>query len=818
MEEGPFQFDAVERQERLLDELWTRAGHDFESCDLFRKICEVSGWSPDIERQGLASLPWVPTQYFKHAGKELISVEAENIHRYLYSSATSGFPSMIGLDKGTARRQTKALISVLGEFIGKERRPFLICDVQPGSAQSHEMSARAAAGLGFQTFASDVSYALALGQEKGLRADLDRLKTFIESAHSKNDPVILFGFTFLLFTLLLEPLAAEGQSFPLPPGSRILHIGGWKRLEEHKVGREEILSLTGSVFGIGAEGVHDIYGFTEQMGTLHVECAHGFKHAPAFADVIVRDPLSLEPLEDGEIGVGQFVTTVPTSYPGWSVLTDDLVRVIFRDRCDCGRNGTGFEVIGRDNTSEVRGCGDVLAEKIIVASPVKSVETDQQPLSSEIKSGPSVYRVYGDDRLSPVSNWDSLEKAVRGAGNKLAKVSVDDIAALLNKAADIWSDKESSLAVYFPEGLSFVINFIRSGQLQKMLDGSLRAGRGVLDGFRYFDGDVQRIRAKPRGVACHWLAGNVPTLGILSLLMSLTTKNANIVKLPSGGSMVLPQMLNVLTGVEIEKSDGKIINGKILTDAVAVLSFGSENISASEEMAGRADVRMAWGGSDAVKSVMALPRKYDAEDIVFGPKLSVEAIAREALPSDARARRLARAVATDCSVFDQQACASAHVVFVEAGGGVSPEEFAAYLARAMEDAVKRIPRGPMSGKTAGDIQTSRARHLMGGKVFHGAGLEWSVLFKDTLDRPDPLYGRAAQVRAVDDLSQISELLDRDTQVVGLALDTARRAELADLFSDAGVDRIAEPGHMADFASPWDGIFPVERLVRWVSLF
>ena len=45
------------------------------------------------------------------------------------------------------------------------------------------------------------------------------------------------------------------------------------------------------------------------------------------------------------------------------------------------------------------------------------------------------------------------------------------------------------------------------------------------------------------------------------------------------------------------------------------------------------------------------------------------AIGAESLQAEANIRKLAKQVATDCSVFDQYACASPHTIFVERGGG-----------------------------------------------------------------------------------------------------------------------------------------------------
>ena len=86
--------------------------------------------------------------------------------------------------------------------------------------------------------------------------------------------------------------------------------------------------------------------------------------APVYSEVIVRDPVTLESLPDGMPGLLEFITPLPHSYPGIALLLDDMGRIVSRDRKQGGRYGTRFEVLGRAQGSEIRGCGDTLPEQI----------------------------------------------------------------------------------------------------------------------------------------------------------------------------------------------------------------------------------------------------------------------------------------------------------------------------------------------------------------------------------------------------------------------------------------------------------------------
>lgn len=830
LDAAPFGVAPDEARRRILRELNNEFRYQYDSCALFRKVADSFGWDPEKPSERLEDLPYLPVQYFKEAGRLLVSISNDTRHRLLHSSGTSGRHSTVVLDQETARRQTKALVSTLGDFIGKERRRFIVCDVPPAPGASHELSARAAAMTGFLSFARSRTYILKTTQTGGFEIDFPALESFFDEMSRDPTPVCLAGFTVLLYTALLEPLQGVGKSFSMPPGTVIIHIGGWKKLKDRAVDRITLAQAARDVFDVPAEAILDIYGFTEQMGTIHVECRHGRKHAPAFADVLVRDPTTLSPLPDNAVGLGQFLSTVPHSYPGFSVLTDDLVRVTGRKDCPCGRQGTTFEVLGRDDGVELRGCGDILAEKVLVSAPdsrsrpAPGAAGDTRPSDEGaadvlvlFRAGAAHYRFASTaDAPGRLDDWGALERELGTAQKRLQNLPVDDVMSVLHAACETWAERDGPFAEYHRQGLSFIVNFIRSGRLQAMTDESLRGGRGVLDRFHHDPTDTRRLRAVPRGIVAHWLAGNVPTLGIISLLLTLVTKNANVVKVASDSPALLPEMLATIAAAEGRSPGGRVVSGRTVAEAVAVIYLPASS-PAARRLSMLADVRIAWGGAEAVRAIMALPRRYDAEDIIFGPKLSLAAVGREALESESRAKRVARGVATDCSVFDQEACASAHCVYVEKGGAVAPERFAELLAGQMEATAKRIPGAPPSAAVAAAVKSARIQHLVSGKVFAPRGLEWTVLYRDDPARPDPVFGRTAQVRAVDDLAQVAPHIDRGTQVVGLALPASRRAEIAELYGNAGADRIAQVGHMADFAAPWDGMFPMERLVRWVSL-
>ena len=118
------------------------------------------------------------------------------------------------------------------------------------------------------------------------------------------------------------------------------------------------------VFGIKHENIFDFYGFTEQMGLLYVSTGNSSKTVPLYSQIIIRDYQSLEPVPDGEEGLIQILTPIPHSYPGISVLTEDVGVITGRVKDNYGRFGTQFEILGRAKKAETRGCGDIMADYV----------------------------------------------------------------------------------------------------------------------------------------------------------------------------------------------------------------------------------------------------------------------------------------------------------------------------------------------------------------------------------------------------------------------------------------------------------------------
>ena len=316
-----------------------------ERSDAYRRILSALKHDPD-EISSVIDVPMLPVGLFKsHA---LRSIPEDRVFKVVTSSGTTGAAvSRVYLDAAAAQLQTRILAGIMTHWLGSSRSPMIVVDARSTLRDRRTLTARAAGIIGMATFGRDHFYAL----DDDMHLDRDGLVAWLNK-HA-GSPVLIFGFTFMVWEHLLKTLS-PGE-LDLRNGI-LIHSGGWKKLSERAVGNHEYKAELERVTGL--RRVHNFYGMAEQIGTVFVECERGFLHAPNGSDIVVRDPATWEVVTDGEIGVAQMLSALPESYPGHSILTEDFARVEAVDSCPCGRCGKAVSILGRIPEAEMRGCSD----------------------------------------------------------------------------------------------------------------------------------------------------------------------------------------------------------------------------------------------------------------------------------------------------------------------------------------------------------------------------------------------------------------------------------------------------------------------------
>jgi phenylacetate-coenzyme A ligase PaaK-like adenylate-forming protein len=297
-------------------------------------------------------LPFIPVRLFKMF--ELVSVSRDQVVKTMTSSGTTGQAvSKIFLDKQTSSFQTRILSRIVSSFLGSTRVPMIIIDSESTVKNRNQFSARSAGIKGFSLFASKRMFAL----NDDMSLNVAGIKQFL--LENKAKTIFMFGFTFIVYQHFYRELLKSSQKFDLS-NSVLIHGGGWKKLISEAVDNATFKAQLKIVCGLNR--IHDYYGMVEQTGTIHMECEAGYLHTSEYSDIIIRNPKDFSVSKNGEEGIIQLLSLLPLSYPGQSILTEDIGTIIGEDDCICGRKGKFFMINGRLKNAELRGCSDTYGE------------------------------------------------------------------------------------------------------------------------------------------------------------------------------------------------------------------------------------------------------------------------------------------------------------------------------------------------------------------------------------------------------------------------------------------------------------------------
>ncbi len=364
------------------------------------------------------------------------------------------------------------------------------------------------------------------------------------------------------------------------------------------------------------------------------------------------------------------------------------------------------------------------------------------------------------------------------------------------------------------EGLSFLCSWLRRSNLERVVALNLNGDPQLLDGFVPLDKEGKDLlTAAPCGLVAAWLAGNVPTLPMFTLVPALLAKNVCLLKLAQ------PEAEPVTTMVQAIAEAGAGTSETIdLLSAFALVWFDYQNDDLNREMSLAADAKVLWGGSEAVRALSGLPKQEHCHEIVFGPKYSVGFIDRQCLENTAALNKSITAFVRDIAVFDQRACSSPQTIFIERNGAVSLRDVGALFAAQLN---KLPPKPELDAFTTMQIINARADWALREDrdvIASTDGANWTVCLDRELRLKPAVQSRTVFLTEVDAWQDIIPLLNPKVQTVGIAfVEPSAAQQFARAAALQGVARCVRPGLMNLHESPWDGKLLIHQLVRWVSL-
>lgn len=340
-----FSIGKLEKETLMLDQLKELHALHYDKSDIYKSVTDLM-YASTKDLKHIDQLPFLPVSAFKN--HEIKSISDEDVFKVLTSSGTTGQAvSKIYLNKETAQLQTLALSKIMTHILGKARLPMLIIDSKAVYKNGSSFSARGAGILGLSIYGKDHTYIL----DDNFNPVETSLADFLEKY--QNQPVLIFGFTFMVWEYLY--LSKLEKKYDLS-NAILVHSGGWKKLIDMAVDNSTFKEKLNEKFGL--KHIYNFYGMVEQVGSVFIENSEGYLHCPNFADVIIRNPYDFSVQPNGTEGLIQVISTLPKSYPGHSLLTEDIGVIMGEDNCSNGWKGKYFKILGRAKRAELRGCSD----------------------------------------------------------------------------------------------------------------------------------------------------------------------------------------------------------------------------------------------------------------------------------------------------------------------------------------------------------------------------------------------------------------------------------------------------------------------------
>lgn len=349
----------------------------YQACEPYRRYCDALGRNPGSVATA-NDVPAVPTGAFKEF--ELRCFPAEETILTFHTSGTST-ERRGALHLDTLRLYEASLLASL-------RRCFLtdLCGHRPTMRFLAPSPADAPDSSLTHMFAS---LARAEGSDESgfdLEADgldLETLGRAVASARRRAEAIVLAGTSFAFVHFLDATEAVDTPAWRLPPGSRVLETGGFKG-RSREVPRELLRAQLAARFGISQTSVLNQYGMTElgsqfYDSTLIDPTGPRRKLIPPWTRVRCVDPDSGRDLPAGEVGV-VVIHDLANSGSVAAIQTADLGRMI------PSADGDGFDVLGRFEGAEQRGCS-------IAADTMLATRTGSRPeRTADTLAGPSAER------------------------------------------------------------------------------------------------------------------------------------------------------------------------------------------------------------------------------------------------------------------------------------------------------------------------------------------------------------------------------------------------------------------------------------------
>ena len=337
----------------------------------------------------------------------------------------------------------------------------------------------------------------------------------------------------------------------------------------------------------------------------------------------------------------------------------------------------------------------------------------------------------------------------------------------------------------------------------------------TLDDFRRDPRTGHRLRARGPESIAHIFSSNIPNAPIVSFVLGMLFKSANIGKLSSRDGGFLELYLASLKTV-----DRELWRTNTLVDAK-----DRKSLSALLKKAGSV---VAYGSDESLEEIRSQVPATTAF-FAYGHRVSAGFYLKEAMALK-NAQRLAAKAARDTWMADQRGCLSPAVLYVQQGGDTPVRDFAAMLAHELRKLQKREGVSPRRDFfDAAAAHRWQARHVLQKIKGNNPSLWqsdprglWTVCYEEV---PRTVLAGSSQTvfvcafKGAEQVYRALSSIQKYLQCVALECSARNRKKIAQRLSLLGVNRICRAGLMQRPPVTWhhDGKPNLASWINWTDL-
>jgi hypothetical protein len=435
--------------------------------------------------------------------------------------------------------------------------------------------------------------------------------------------------------------------------------------------------------------------------------------------------------------------------------------------------------------------------------------------------------------LSPTMIAEACQTLKRNREHYLTARSTENLIKILSRVADGWLEPDNSFRKHALELGPAQTGFSRETLSRGLGNFFSQLTRDNFHALLIQEfGDVKRLDAlsttpveqKQNRSAIlnapefqvHIAAGNIPNPTLTSMVFGLLTRSAQFVKCANGATF-LPRLF----AHSIYEADAK------LGACLEVAEWRGGNAALESVLFAEVDCVTATGNDETLAAIRAqLPVK--TRFLGHGHRVSFGFVAGEDLFGSS-AKKIAARAADDVVAWNQLGCLSPHVIYVQLGGEISPEQFAELLAEELERREKIEPRGELPAEHAAAIASRRAIYEIRAahapeatRHWHSQdSTAWTVVYEADARFQMSCLNRFIYVKGVADLTaalQGADDIRGKVSTVGIAVPEDKAQEIATQLARWGATRICPLGQMQNPPLTWrhDGRPALGDLMTWTD--